>query len=120
MKSAELIDLARSLLVSDDQLPAGTWSRATALVGRQALESALRELWAAREPGISQCSTRAQLLCLPSYLDDDGLAERAAWTWWALTQACHVHPYELPPTANELDVWLTTVEAVASGVAAAR
>jgi hypothetical protein len=39
----------------------------------------------------------------------------AGWTahaWAALTHACHYHPYELPPTAEELERWLDAVEAV--------
>jgi hypothetical protein len=40
------------------------------------------------------------------------LAGRTAHAWAALTHACHYHPYELPPTAEELERWLDAVEAV--------
>jgi hypothetical protein len=55
---------------------------------------------------------RCQLLCLPAYLQDTGTARRAAHAWAALTNACHHHPYELPPTAEELDRWLDAVQAM--------
>jgi hypothetical protein len=50
--------------------------------------------------------TRAQLICLPRYLSEGPLAASVANTWAALTQACHHHPYELPPTIGELRRWL--------------
>lgn len=117
MTAFELVTLARAMLAGGGGVSVGRWSRATALLTRQALEAALDELWATRSPGIADCSTRAQLLCLPLYVGGDvKLAERTAWTWWALTQACHFHPYELVPTVGELDTWLGTVtELVAAG-----
>lgn len=35
-------------------------------------------------------------------LSDTALAERASYAWWALTRACHHHPYDLAPTPPEL------------------
>ena len=92
-------------------MTAGIWPRATALLARQALEGALDDLWRLRAPGVEQCSTRAQLLCLPFYLPgNQELAERVSYTWAGLSRACHQHPYELPPTSSELLGWLATVE----------
>ena len=51
---------------------------------------------------MEQCSTRAQLLCLPLYLGDEELAERVSYAWAGLSRACHQHPYELSPTSPEL------------------
>jgi streptogramin lyase len=90
----------------------GLWSRAAALLGRQALEAELDELWSRTQPRIQRASTKCQLLCLPVFLSDRRLAGRAAHAWVALTRACHQHPYELPPTADELERWLDAVEAV--------
>jgi hypothetical protein len=119
VNAADLVALAQGILADGGDVSVGRWSRSVALLTRQALETALDELWAAREPGIADCSTRAQLLCLRTYLDtDDDLAQRAAWTWWALTQACHFHPYELVPTAAELDDWLETVTEVSMAASA--
>ncbi|MGE3345732.1 MAG: hypothetical protein AB7L71_20095, partial [Vicinamibacterales bacterium] len=54
---------------------------------------------------------RAQLICLPAYLRGERLlAEELAYDWAALSRACHQHPYELPPTFEELSQWMTTVE----------
>jgi hypothetical protein len=112
MTPAELLDAARTMVTRPRSGTAGLWSRAAVLLGRQALEAALDELWSKQAPGVERASTRCQLLCLPSYLPDRQLAGRAAHAWAALTRACHHHPYELPPTAEELDGWLDTVEAV--------
>lgn len=61
---------------------------------------------------------KAQLLCLPHYLGDEELAERASYAWAGLSGACHQHPYELPPTSAELLGWLGTVEALVTCVKA--
>ncbi len=53
---------------------------------------------------------RAQLICLRTYLGDADLAARAAHAWSALNGACHHHPYELAPTAPELQGWFSVVE----------
>lgn len=52
---------------------------------------------------------RAQLACLPTYMDDTELAGRAAYTWSALSSACHHHTYEVALTARELQTWFETV-----------
>jgi hypothetical protein len=97
--------MAHDLLSRADPVTAGLWPRASALLGRQALEMALDDLWKHRAPGVERCSTHAQLLCLPSFLDEN-LAERASHAWRALSRGCHQHPYELAPAAEELAVWL--------------
>jgi hypothetical protein len=50
------------------------------------------------------------LICLPSYIDGNGLAGRVAYAWNALSHACHHHAYELAPTLAELADWIRTVE----------
>lgn len=84
--------------------------RAVALLGRQALEAALDDHWRTRAPGVEECPMRTQLICLPVFLSDAPLAERASYAWWALTRACHHHPYDLAPTPSELADLLGTVE----------
>jgi hypothetical protein len=90
----------------------GLWSRAAALLGRQALEAALDDLWQRKGTGIQAATMRSQLLCLPSFLGDAELAGRIAHGWGALTRACHQHPYELAPTAQELERWLDVTQDV--------
>jgi len=103
---AEVLTAARNLMERTEPATAGLWPRATALLARQALEAALDDLWKVRAPGMEQCSMRAQLLCLPHYLQApkalspqaDDLAQRVSYAWAGLSGACHQHPYELPPT----------------------
>jgi hypothetical protein len=104
------VKAARGLLRRRDPKTAGIWPRGAALLARQALEEALDALWRRRAPGLEQCSTRAQLLCLPDYLRRSDLAEQIAYAWSGLCRACHHHAYELPPTAAELESWIGTVE----------
>jgi hypothetical protein len=113
---SDLLTVARNLLERADPATAGLWPRATALLTRQVLEDTLDSLWRLRAPGLEQCSTRAQLLCLPFYLNDEELAERVCYAWAGLSRACHQHPYELPPTSSELLGWLAAVEQLAASV----
>ena len=107
--ASALLRAARDLLERPDPMTAGIWSRATALLTRQALEAALDDLW--RALGLELCSMRAQLICLPSYLHDDvELADQVSYSWAGLSRACHQHPYELAPTSSELLAWIAAVE----------
>lgn len=116
---AEVLRAARNVMERIDPATAGLWPRATALLARQALESALDAFWKeVREPGIAQCSMKAQLLCLPHFLRDEPLAERVSYAWAGLSGACHQHPYELPPTSAELLGWLGTVEELVADIGA--
>jgi hypothetical protein len=107
----ELLDASRAMLCQPRPGTRSVWSRAAALLARQALEARMDELWRQRRPGVEQASARCQLLCLPAFLDDE-LAGRVAHAWAALSHACHHHPYELSPTAEELERWVDTVEAL--------
>lgn len=116
---ADVVTAARNLMERTDPATAGLWPRATALLARQALESALDDFWKVRAPGMEQCSMKAQLLCLPFYLQapshksqagEEHLAERVSYAWAGLSRACHQHPYELSPTLAELLGWMATVE----------
>jgi hypothetical protein len=96
-----LLQAARRLLERPDARTVGLWPRAAAYLTRQALELLLDELWKKRAPGTEETSTRAQLICLPSYVENN-LSGRVSYTWNALSHACHHHSYELAPTATEL------------------
>ena len=110
-----LVDLARSIMRVPRADLVGTWPRASAILGRQALEIALDQLWARVGPGVENASARAQLTCLPEYVDAE-LAGRVRYAWHALSTACHHHAYELPPIASELNSWLDDVEALIAEV----
>lgn len=102
--------MARHLLDRASPETAGLWPRAAALLGRQALEMAVDDFWAARRIPLESCPTRQQLICLREYLDDGDLAGRVHHAWNALSRACHHHPYELAPTVGELKDWIRVVE----------
>jgi hypothetical protein len=101
----EILASARGLLDRASGDTRGLWPRAAVLLKRQALEVALKTYWSAVAPGVETCSARAQLLCLGPYLGDAGVARRAHQAWTALSRAAHFHPYELPPTREELLAW---------------
>jgi hypothetical protein len=109
VRSDTLLAVAAALLDRDVEGAPGVWPRACAFLGRQAVELAVAETWAARGLALSDASMRAQLLCLGPILGDDELAGAASHAWWALTQACHHRSYELSPTREELGAWLTSV-----------
>ena len=93
------------------------WPRVVAVLARHAIEEALRQYWALREPGMEHCTWHAQLLCLTAYLSNRELAREAAAAWSDLSRACHHHPYELAPTANELRDLLDVARRFAAEVA---
>ena len=47
-----------------------------------------------------------------TYLKNESVARRAHQTWTSLSRAAHFHPYELPPTREELLAWHEVVLAV--------
>lgn len=115
--ATELLGWADAMLSVNRRAAAGWWARSVALLTRQALETALSELWKAKGvTAVSTCSIRVQLLCLRIYLGDRILAGDLAHAWSALSNACHHHPYELPPTLSELQSWLQTVRTGVAGV----
>lgn len=120
MTPHELLAAARSLMQRPDAPTAGIWPRAAALLARQAIETAMAELWASQRQAahLSASSLRSQLLCLTAYLDR-GTASRAAYLLAALSQACHYHSYELAPTAAELVGWLDETAQVVTRMAVA-
>ena len=98
----EILASAKELLERSSADTQGLWPRAAVLLQRQALEVALKTYWSLKAPGVEECSARAQLLCLGTYLRDESIARRAHQAWTALSRAAHFHPYELPPTREEL------------------
>lgn len=108
--SGGLLAEARALVERREAATAGLWPRAAAALTRQALELALRDLWRARAPGVEPLSLRAQLLCLGEYARSERAAATAQHAWVALSRACHHHPYEVEPSADELRYWIDAVE----------
>jgi hypothetical protein len=108
-RARQLLSTARVLIDRASIDTRGLWPRAAVLLARQSLEVALKTYWSAVAPGVEDCSARAQLLCLGSYARDDEFARRANQVWTTLSRAAHFHPYELPPTHEELIAWFEGV-----------
>ena len=89
-----LVGAARELMLRPAAGTVGLWPRAAALLGRGALEDALREQGRRRAPGLEHATARSQLACLPIILGDRDLASEIAFTWSALSNACHHRAYE--------------------------
>ncbi len=114
---ADLVARARALMESPHTPSLAAWSRAAALLGRQALEAALDQLWLKTAPGMERASRRAQLICLSEYLAHE-TATRARYAWHGLSDACHHHAYELAPVAAELKGWLADVHILIAAITA--
>jgi hypothetical protein len=52
---------------------------------------------------------RTQLICLADAVGIT-IAGTVSSTWASLSSACHLHPYELAPTAGELLSWTADVQ----------
>lgn len=117
MTPVEILAAADALAKPGQSGRAHGWPRVVAILARHAIEEALRQYWALREPGMEHCTWHAQLLCLPVYLSNRELAREAAAAWSDLSRACHHHPYELAPTANELRDLLDAAHRFAAEVA---
>ncbi len=104
-----MLSSADELLSTPTDTWASRWPRAVALLTRQALERSMDELWAVKAPTMIRASARTKILCLRQWVQPD-LAGRTAYTWSALSQACHEHAYDLAPTTSELSGWIDTVD----------
>jgi hypothetical protein len=72
-----LVSAARDLIHIDEPQTAGLWPRAAALLGRQAIEAAMADLWRLSAPGLEDTSAKCQLLCLSHFLGDPAHRRRA-------------------------------------------
>lgn len=117
MTPADLLCAARDVLERPAAATIASWPRAVALLTRQALEAAVCEAWKASPAtaGMCYCTMKAQLSCLPMYLDRC-LARDISYVWAALSGACHYHPYDLAPTAAELSGWIGSVAAFLAAI----
>lgn len=106
----EVLQLARDLLSRADPATAGLWPRAAALLIRQALEESVDAYWTERQLPLGSLPTQAQLVCLRMMTPEGTLPAQLHEAWGSLSRACHHHPYELAPTAEELAAWIDVVE----------
>jgi len=117
VRPQEILAAARQLLDRPDSGTSGVWSRAAALLGRQAFELGLDDHWRSRGLALASLATRPQLICLASYLPNRDVAARATHAWSSLSRACHHHPYELAASPAELRNWLDAVDAALAAMA---
>lgn len=109
MQPARILELAEGLL-ERESLATPVVVRGSALLGRQALEAAVFAIWATH-PGLrGRPPMHTQLLCLADIGRD--VARQASHTWWALTEACHHHAYEITPPLASIRVLLNDTQQV--------
>ena len=116
MTASQLLTAAR-ILSQRAGVVAGWRAVAVAALSRQALETAIDDLWRREAPGAEHAARQTQLLCLPCYADE-AISELAASTWVSLSSACHVRAYDLAPSGDELVRWLADTGTVVAGLAA--
>ena len=112
MNVAKALKDARMVLEGDGH--AHGRSRGASLITRQALEYAVQQHIEATYGKVGQPSFTTQLIVLEQMSLDDparhAVARRIAWTWSALSSACHAHAYPIEPTSEEVERWIRTVE----------
>jgi len=109
-QSKALLDWARAVAAHPELGLEGAWPRAAALLGRQALEAGLDEFWNRQLSQMGNASRATQLACLEQFVRVPDLVSGIRTAWGALSWACHHHPYELAPTAHELEGWFSPVD----------
>lgn len=113
--SQRMLRDARVVLEHPEAMPTASWALAVAVLARRALELGLEEHWLRESPDLARTRARkAQFIALRFSIDPE-LAGRLWVKWSQLSDACHHHAYELPPTATELTGWLETVEEFVGG-----
>jgi hypothetical protein len=110
LTARDALTAARNLVDRPLAETEGLWARAAAILGRQALEEALRSILDREAPGARAAPFTTQLVLLRALHDDRELAGRVAYTWAALSRATHHQGYELPPPVESLRGWLDVVD----------
>lgn len=109
MSAAELLSQAERVLTT--RSTAGLSSRMAAFLARQALEEVIDERCAALGAPAPWANARSKLLVLRA-LDTAEAADRAALAWNRLSNACHVHAYEMQPSVDEVEQLCAVVAAL--------
>jgi len=99
MSAVELLGQAQRLL--NEPRIDGLSSRMAAFMARQALELIVDQRCTEVGAPASWASMRSRLAVLRS-LDTEEAADSAAIAWNRLSSACHVHAFELQPSAAEV------------------
>lgn len=100
MKAVEL--LAQAQLILTTRAAGGLSARMAAFLARRALEEIIDARCIRVDARAPRATTRSQLVAL-RVLDDADAAARAAIAWNRLSNACHLHAYELQPSVAEVE-----------------
>lgn len=100
MKAVDLLAQAQAIL----RAPAATGhsARMAAFLARRALEEIVDARCIRVEARAPLANMRSRLLIL-RVLDDADAAGRAAVAWYRLSNACHLHAYELQPSVAKIE-----------------
>lgn len=82
-------------------------------LGRQALEQLITHFVGLVAPGAVQGTARSRLAVLTVTFAGTSLPRNARAAWENLSNACHLHAYELSPTPAEVRGWLEDVRSLA-------
>ena len=100
MSAAELLAQAQQLLKT--RSVGGSSPRMAAFLARQALEEIVAQRCSALKAPAPWANMRSRLLVLRA-LDDPVAADAAAVAWNRLSNACHLHAYEMQPSLEEIE-----------------
>lgn len=112
MKAAELLAQAQQVLAN--RKVRGSSPRTAAFLARRALEEIIEERCRALEAAAPWAKTRTKLLVLRAL--DPEIGDEAAKAWNRLSNACHVHAYELQPSVLEVEHLCRSVADVLSSM----
>lgn len=114
MSAVELLSQAQRILAT--RSAGGLSPRMAAFLTRQALEEIVAQRCAALKAPAPWANMRSKLLVLRA-LDDCDAADRAAVAWNRLSNACHVHAYEMQPSVAEIEYLCEAVGGLLPGAA---
>ncbi len=112
MTPAQRLDVAEALLGRSGEAMAGVWPRACAVLIRQALEGAVKEVLRVRLPGSQAANWRVQFLCLGRAIGDRGRARELGYAWVRMSAVLHGRGGGLGPSEVQLRGWLEGVRGV--------
>ncbi len=100
MSATELLGHAQRILATRGL--GGSSSRMAAFLARRALEEIIEHRCAALNASAPWATSRSKLLILRA-LDQAEVADRVAFAWNRLSNACHLHAFELQPSTAEIE-----------------
>ena len=110
MSATELLAQAQQVLANRN---AGQSARMAAFLARQALEEIVQQRCTELGVPAPWASMRSRLLILRGMDSADALA--AAFAWNRLSNACHLHAYEMQPSVAEVEHLCATVAGLLPG-----